>query len=303
MFNYLKNNWMKWYYDTPGNWTRSSDEQTFVVEYDCPRDTTVTLRESAIAACKSIRDTYSTDKFCLMLSGGSESEICVRSFALAKIPFHVYIGRYENDINLYDVSYAVTLCESMGLPYTILDFKLQKFLEKDAFGYGQHAQINEARLLPQLALCDLVDGIPIMSGGEPVLSRIGNDYAVKGTWIVEECENFWGWPKHFVRHNRVGIADWCRWSPELYQSWINLPWFQKLINDEYYGKLGAYSTKLQGYRHQFPELLPRIKKTGFEKIDSVFDEVNKYLLLARPIERSYAYTVEGFFTHQVHSQR
>jgi hypothetical protein len=302
MFNYLKNNWMKWYYDTPGNWVRENNNQIFKVEYNCVRNVDATLRSSAITACESIRDTYPTEQFSLMFSGGSESEICVRSFVLAKIPFHVYIGRYENDINLYDVSYAVTFCESMGLPYTILDFKLQNFLENDAFKYSEYAQINESRLLPQLALCDLVDGIPIMSGGEPVLSRIGSDYSTKGIWIIEEDENFWGWPKHFVRQNRVGIPDWCRWSPELYQAWINLPWFQKLINDEYYGKLGAYSTKLDGYKQQYPELLPRIKKTGFEKINNLFEELNRHLLLKRPVEKIYSYTVEGFFTHRLYSQ-
>ena len=303
MFNYLENNWMKWYYDTPDNWVRTDSKQQFVVEYDCARDTTCRLRSSAIAACQSIRDTYSNEKLSVMLSGGTESEICVRSFYLAQIPFHVYIGRYENDINLYDVCYAVTLCESLGVPYTLIDFQLKKFLEKDAARYSEHAQINESRLLPQLALCDLVDGIPIMGGGEPVLSRLGTDYSTKGVWIIEECENFWGWPKHFVRQGRIGIADWCRWTPTLYQSWINLPWFQRLTNDEYVGKLGAYSTKLSGYQAEFPELLPRVKKTGFEKIDHSFDEVNKYLLLMRPGEQSYLYTPEGFFKHELYDQR
>jgi hypothetical protein len=88
----------------------------------------------------------------------------------------------------------------------------------------------------------------------------------------------------------------------LYQAWINLPWFQKLINDEYYGKLGAYSTKLDGYKQQYPELLPRIKKTGFEKINNVFEELNRHLLLKRPVQKIYSYTVEGFFTHQLYSQ-
>jgi hypothetical protein len=302
MFNYLENNWVKWYYDVPENQIRNNNSQKFIVEHSLFRDTTCTLRDSAIAACQSIRDTYPDHKFSIMLSGGSESEICLRAFQLAKVPFRVYIGRYENDINLYDVSYAVTLCESIGIPYTIIDFQLKKFLEKDAVQYGDYAQIKESRLLPQLALCDLVDGIPIMGGGEPSVNRLNADYTVKGTWLLEESETFWGWTKYFVRKNRIAIPEWCRWSSQLHQSWINLPWFQKLINDEYPGKLSIHSTKLYGYQQQFPELLPRVKKTGFESINYIFNELNKHLLLTQLNQCSYFYTVEGFFDQQIHSQ-
>jgi hypothetical protein len=299
MINYLEKNWLTWCYDNPENLVRSNDAQIFKIQHHSQRDSSSTLRESAVAACHSIRETYPAGKFSIMLSGGSESEICLRSFLEAKIPFNVYIGRYENDINLYDVSFAITLCESLGISYTILDFKLQKFLESHAVDYSLYSQQNNSRLLPQLAMCDQVDGIPIMGGGEPYILKVENSNKQK-EWVLLISENSLGWFKYFVRQNREAIPYWCQWSPALYQSWMNLPWFQLLIHDKLHGN--AASNKISGYQKQFPELLTRMKKTGFEKVENLFDEVNLHLQTIMPSEQLYKYSIEGFFENKIHSQ-
>jgi hypothetical protein len=58
---------------------------------------------------------------------------------------------------------------------------------------------------------------------------------------------------------------------------MSMAWFKKLINDEYYGKLGTNSTKLIGYREAYPDMIDRQKKTGFENIDSLINEFALFL--------------------------
>jgi len=294
--NSFHDSWIKCYY-TP--------EQEFKVDYNCRRNTNVHLYTESVRTCQIIRDTFPSEKFSVMLSGGLESEIMVRAFQQANIPIDIYIGRYERDYNLYDVSYAVTLCESLQLPYKIIDFNLTKFLDNDIVSYAQLARISEARLLPQLALADLVDGMPIMGNGEPAPRRLQPDYETDpdSIWILDEDENFWGWPRYFAIQNRTAIPEWCRYTSDMYNAWMNLRWFNYLITNKIYGKTSTWSSKLFGYREAYPELLFRKKLTGFELIENKFQEVNIELDKLLPNQVSLTFTVEGFFNHELHDIR
>jgi hypothetical protein len=277
MFFYLQDNWTRWKYAEHHSIFRQSTNDTFQIELDPCFGPVASLREEAVKACRSIRDAYPNEQLCLMFSGGAESEIMVRAFLAAKIPFDVYIARFERDYNIYDVSHAVVACESMQVPYKIIDFNLEHFFEHRAEHYACESQIYEPLLLPHLAFSEIVNGVPILAGGEVALQRSNTDYSTRGTWLLEEKEYNWGWAKYFLGTDRPAIPDWCRWTQNLYLSWMQLNWFKRLVNDEYYGKLGINSTKIQGYREAWPELVPRVKAHGFEHIGNMVAELEKYL--------------------------
>jgi hypothetical protein len=303
--NSFHNNWIHCYYDTPEQVLRTSPDQTFKVDYKCPRNTNVHLYTESIRTCQTIRDDFPNERYSVFLSGGLESEIMVRAFQQANIPIDIYIGRYENDYNLYDVSYAITLCESLQLPYKIIDFNLGKFLDNDIYDYSKLAQISEARLLPQLALTDRVDGVLILGNGEPAPRRLEPNYETNpnSIWILDEDENFWGWPKYFTSQNRLAIPEWCRYTSDMYNSWMNLRWFNYLIDNKIYGKTSTWSSKLFGYREAYPELLFRKKLTGFELIENKFEVANIELDKLLPDQVSLTFTVEGFFNHELYDNR
>lgn len=298
MFFYLQDNWTHWNYAEHDSLFRQNLTDTFQVEFDSCPGTVASLRAESIAACESIRDTYPNERLCLMFSGGAESEVMVRAFLAAKIPIDVYIARFEKDYNIYDVSHAVVACEAMQVPYKIIDFDLTHFFEHRAEHYACASQIFEPFLLPHLAFSEMVDGVPILAGGEVALQRADSDYSKKGTWLVEEKEYNWGWAKYFLSTNRPAIPDWCRWTSNLYLSWMQLHWFKRLINDEYYGKLGINSTKIEGYREQWPELIPRVKAHGFEHIGNMVKELDTYLAVKynrKAHEARLTYTVDEFY--------
>lgn len=278
MFTYLENNWIRWYYDEdPSKIFRTSPDQTFHVDFDFDPTPCLDLRTETINACHSVRETYPNEKFSLMLSGGGESEMLVRAFREAKIPFRVFIGRYENNINEYDIHYAVKACESMDIPYTFLDFNITKFFENDVIDVSIKGQIPYSIICAVMAMTDMVDGVPILGDGNPEIYRCNKNYNKKGIWINVEPEFDYGRTKYFIRQNRPGISDWLRWSHTLLKSYAKTKWFNKLITDQYYGKLGVHSTKIQGYREAWPELEPRRKKHGCEPIQLLVDEVDKHL--------------------------
>jgi len=279
MFTYLENNWLRWYYDDdPYQIFRTDPGQVFNIDFTFDPTPCLDLRSEGIRACHSIRDHYPSEQFSLMFSGGAESEILVRAFRESGIPFKVYIGRYENEINGYDVDFATQACRTMGVPYTFLDFNLKKFLDNDVVDYSLKCEIPYASMCCIMALTDLVDGIPIMGDGNPELWRTTPGYNKPGTWINIEPEYDYGRTKYFIKQNRVGISDWLRWSHRLLKSYAKTKWFNQLTTNQIEGKRGVHSTKIQGYQEAWPELHTRIKKHGFELVWDDIQEINKILL-------------------------
>jgi hypothetical protein len=278
MFNHLENNWMSICYDDDlTKVRRTHPDQSFKVVIKQTTDPILDFRTECIKATRSIKDTYPNEKFSLMFSGGSESEMMVRAFKEAGLNFDVYIGKFNDNLNIYDVSYAVVACESLNIPYTIIDFDVKRFFENDALDYSLKSQVVIPLLLPQMALCDKVDGIPIMGGGELLLERVDKDYTKKGEWIVSDWEYNWCWTKYFSFIGRPAIVDWLRWTPNQFFSLFKTKWFDKITNDGYPGKLGISSTKIHGYREAWPELLIRQKKHGMEDIETWLIDVSAEL--------------------------
>jgi hypothetical protein len=86
-----------------------------------------------------------------------------------------------------------------------------------------------------------------------------------------------GWSKYIKTLNRPAVMEWWKWTPELVLAFTKTEWFNKLINDQYYGKLGVHSTKIIGYREAFPNLVLRGKKTGFESCMNLITEFENFL--------------------------
>lgn len=272
-----ENNWYSWYYGDLPAYSRQSGNLEFRTKFNSYSGPVGTFKEELIKAASSTVD-HSNGKISLLFSGGVDSEIMLRSFLEIKANIEVIIVRYENDYNLYDVSHAIVICESLNVPYTIVDFSLQKFYEHDAIKYSELSQIDRPKALPYCKILEMVDNFPVMAASDLSPYRTNDDYSVKGTWLNRCWEHDIGWSKFLRQINRPGIAEWLKWTPGLVLSYMNTTWFNNLVNDRYYGKLGSNSTKIIGYREAYPQLIDRVKKTGFEKIDYIANQVEKELI-------------------------
>jgi hypothetical protein len=232
--------------------------------------------ELKLAASTSI-DYYPNLKPSILFSGGVDSEIMLRSYLNIGVIPDVYIFRYENDYNIYDVSYAVTVCSSLDIKYNIIDFNLQKFYENEAEHFSEIAQIDRPNALPHCKFLEIIDGLPIMGASDISLIRTSNDYNVPGVWYIRCWEHDIGWSKYLRAINKPGIAEWFKWSPGLVQSFLQLNWCKQLVTDQYKGKLGTNSTKIIGYREAYPDLITRKKQTGFENIQILSSEFEIFL--------------------------
>ena len=272
-----ENNWYSWHYAEGSMFDRQTNSLQFKTSYKKFAGEVHSFDKELINATNSIRDTYSNLQPVVLFSGGIDSELVLRTCISIGLNPKVYIIRYENDYNLYDVSYAVTVCSILDIKYTIIDFNLTKFYENDAERISELAQIDRPRALPYCKFLEIVDGLPIMGEGDPYWVRLSDDYTLSNQWRYRELETFKGWHKYAIHLNKPAVVQFFKWSPGLVLSHSKLKWLQTLINDGYYGKLGTNSTKIIGYREVYPDILERKKQTGFENIDHLVVEFEKHL--------------------------
>lgn len=270
-----ENNWYTWSYNDK-LFGRQDGNDSFSTQFTSITKPVGTFKKELLNAARSTMD-HCDSKPVVLFSGGLDSEIMLRSFLEIGVIPEVVIARYENDYNIYDVSYAVTICSILNVPYKILDMNLAKFYENEAERYSELAQIDRPRALPYCKLLETIDGFPIMGASDLSPWRTNEDYSVKGIWMMRCWEHDIGWSKFLRKINKPGIAEWFKWTPGLVLSYLQTSWFKKLINDEYYGKLGSNSTKIIGYREAYPDILEREKQTGFEKADLLINEFEIFL--------------------------
>jgi hypothetical protein len=300
MIYFNENNWVTWSYnDQPIQGRSSSASDIFKVHHNPDPKPIGTFLEEGIRAAKSVANHYQGRQLDLFFSGGLDSEIMVRSFYAAGLKPRVHIVRYENDINLEDVSYAIAIANSLNIDYNIIDMNIKKFFENDAERIAEQAQMDRPRMLPSLIYGDLVDGVSILAMGEALWQRTDSDYSKKGTWQYWEIESDYACDKYNLFHGRESIHLWHRWTPELVLAHTKYKWFYKLINDGYPKRLGNTSTKIIGFKEEFPDLLERKKYTGFERISDLIIDFENFLkkknngLIHR---RQVEYSVDEYIT-------
>lgn len=272
-----ENNWYQWNYGVGEKFGRRTNKDERLVTSFLPYTGKIkSFRQELNNVASSIRDHYSNLSPCVMFSGGADSEVVIRSFLDIGITPDVYIFRYENDYNIYDVSYAITVCSMLGINYKLIDFNLKKFYENDAEQISEISQIDRPQALPQLKFMDYVDGLPVYGASDISLTRSNDNYSAKGTWNISCWEHDVGWSKYAKTINRPAVMEWFKWTPGVVISVTQLQWFKNLIDDQYIGKLGTNSTKILGYQEAYQDIINRSKKTGFEKLDTLSLELEKF---------------------------
>jgi hypothetical protein len=302
-----ENNWYQWQYGNDTIFGRQTDNKKLKTIYNRMDRPLLSFKEELIEAAKSSLDHYPGLRPCVFFSGGVDSELMLRTYIDIGANPKVYIIRYENDYNIYDVSYAVTICSLLNVDYTIIDFNLKKFYENDAEKISELAQIDRPRALPYCKFIEMIDGLPILGEGDPYWVRLNDDYSMPGQWRFRELETFIGWNKYALYLNKPSVVQFFKWTPGLILSHTNLIWLKKLITDQYIGKTGTNSTKILGYREVYPDLLNRKKQSGFEKIDSMVNDFEmclqqkyKGLLYRQTVDKTLdgLWTSISYSTHQ-----
>lgn len=275
-------NHFKFGYDRKPFVFRSSQEQNWYVEYGACQKAPLNFRDECFRTARMISQQGEKDIW-VLFSGGIDSEVTLQSFVQQKIPVRVAILRLKNDLNIHDISYAVIICEQLGIEYKFFDLDILSFWENEGVDYAKDTQCISPFLLSTMWLVDQIDGYPILGSGECLLvKRVPNDYIPgespysESAWDLWEKEKIAAWYRHFMIRDRSGCPGFFQYTPEIICSFLMDPFVKSLVSNQIIGKLTTESSKLKIYQQHF-QLLDRKKYTGFEKVDEPSKKLRRHL--------------------------
>jgi hypothetical protein len=259
------NGWLSWSFnDIPYSY-RKSKEDVYKFHVNSFVDRPVkTYKEELYNNAMAMRD-YFSDPFDVLLSGGIDSEVIVRTFKDLGIKHNTYIFKYKNNFNYREVNSAIDICQCLNIPYKIIDIDLQKFFETDAYDIFKASGCIRAGRLPHLKFFDYLDNIPIMGEGECYWWREkGLDYSKKSSWAFPMNESNHNCSIYLHKLGRENICDWYEFTPFFVKSFNNLPIIQDLINDKHLGKQSSWWARLPIHKEIWPDIKDKKKLIGYE---------------------------------------
>lgn len=237
-------------------------------------------REANGLACISIRNNFNKPLW-VLFSGGTDSEICIRSFRAAKIPIKIATLKFKNNKNQHDLIYVERLRKQLDLDVVYFELDIEDFFESSTlYGIVDPIQCVSPALACTLWLADQLDGVPIISQAEPYLKKeIPKDYIpgvssyVPSAWHLVESERLCSLYKHFIFQNRPAVPGFFQYLPEQFYTYLKYnPILQELIQNKITGKLGTRTSKNSMAYQFYPEIEPREKFTGHECLQAAHDK-------------------------------
>jgi hypothetical protein len=254
---FYKDNWFTWYYDGIEKGPKTSLDSKFTIS----TKPTITrkvknFKEEVLLNASLTRDCF-TEPFDLLFSGGADSEIVLRSYHELNIPVNVFIFKYENNYNFFDVSHALRICNELNIEPKVVDFNLQKFFENDAYETWATGYYLSSGQLPLMKMMDYLDNIPIAGSGNPVWIYHSNQ------WQLDLSELFHSQSIYCSTVKRTAIIDWFEYSPEVILSYTEHPITKDLF------KTPGSALKFEKHKHLlykkfWSTLQLRPKYIGFE---------------------------------------
>lgn len=212
-----------------------------------------------------MRDSFN-EPFDVLLSGGIDSEVVVRTFKELGITHNTFIFRYEDNLNIRDINSSIQICEALAIPYKIIDFNLTKFYQSnESVDLYNNTFVPNLTSLSRIKWLDFLDNIPVFGEGEPYWGRDNRaDYSQKSSWswYLSERELFISLNHNYIKRPIVG--EWYQFTPEVNHGFFNDAMIAELLDDKIKGKQGTLTTRLALHRKFWPSIKEKSKLTGYE---------------------------------------
>lgn len=224
-----------------------------------------TLKEELFNNASKIRDYY-TGPFDVLYSGGIDSEVVLRVFKELGIKHNTIIVKYKNGYNHREITNAIETVKSLNIPYTLIDFDLEKFYETEAYDLSIESSCIRVGRATHIKFCkDFCDNIPVMGEGDVYWRRdLGTDYSKPSAWRFIIAEDSHNCGMFMTKLGRENVCDFFEFTPNIIKAYNNYPLVQQLLNDKISGKTSNWSSKWLIYRDIWPDLVQRVKLTGLE---------------------------------------
>ena len=221
----------------------------------------------------------------IMLSGGKDSEVVVRSFFEQGITIRVNIIKFKNSLNNHDIKDAFITCKKLQITPVIHEIDILNFLENDYKEYAEKSQTFHATHFVLTWLLERLKGFPIMGFGVPhIVNEHYQRYIYTDTtgrirhrkmpsdivgteWKYKVSENLQlPMLKFLIKNKKPGVVHFFSYTPELLVSYYNDKFFQDFLSHPNPGVIKD-TNKFKIMEKHFPKLQQKSKLHGYEHID------------------------------------
>lgn len=206
--------------------------------------------------------------FVVMFSGGTDSEIVLRSFIKIGIkPRCVFISfPGEYDLNVQDLINASTVCNELDLDLEIVEHDVFDF-----YNSGEAADFAKEIQCRQMAYLNVYYnikklGVPAIMGGEMMLRKtVFTNKPAEWYYCFRENEDASAM-RFSLKYNIPLVNEWFSYTPEMVAYYLEHPTIVKLVTNQMPYKLSTVSSKNAILSELLPEITIKNKTHGFEKM-------------------------------------
>jgi hypothetical protein len=260
-------------YDSEKLNLRSSDNSIFHCYYSKAKYLPISFKEECIKTCHKIADVaeHLGRTPIVLLSGGLDSEVVIRSFLESGRKFKTVSHRFENNLNKHEIDYVIKLGESKNIDVNFLDLSVIEWLGSDeSLKMAEISKCAYSEMLPTMKLMHEVyfnlNGLPILGNGD-FYATIENNQ-----WKYIEFEYIVAWMRYCVEMQIISSVNFFQQTPELTLSMALDPIIVSAIRENY--ELNLRSAKYLVYKKYWKDIELRKKYNGAELIQTVCDKIN-----------------------------
>jgi hypothetical protein len=269
-----------------------------LVDFTCKYSKASYMPESFKEECiKTARDlSYSANQLgrvpVILLSGGLDSHVVVRSFEESGAKFHTATTRFAKGFNEHELVYVEQIKHQLNLSHEYLDIDIETWLSSDEAMYlAEQSLCAYPQMLPTMKLMKRVweqGGMPILGNGDFYAIRNINptwrlldSTAPKYKWEYVEYEYILAWFRFAIQNKILGGLGFFQHTPEITLAMGIEDHIVSMIQGSDEGKQSTRSSKYLVYKKYWPDFQDRQKYHGGEKISGLCDMIRKNILLPK----------------------
>lgn len=250
---------------------REHDEEQFKLVFgDSISDCKDWATELTISVDKLVSD-HGTD-LAVFYSGGSDSEVVIRTLLALGIKPEVHIIQFADGLNEHEVQHAFKNCEAFGLEPHVWHHDAMRYIKDDMYlDFATKYQCSQIAYLKVLEYAKRLDK-PVVMGGEIYLQKHQHhdDGALHAptSWyyVYREDEDGVTYRYSYDTGHPV-INEFFTYTPNLLYSWLTHPRIKSITNNEEPGKITLLSIKARVYEQQLGyALTAKNKFHGYEAL-------------------------------------
>lgn len=201
----------------------------------------------------------------VFFSGGTDSEVVLRTFVSIKIKPRTVFIKFKNDYNLSDILMATKICQELDIKLEVIEVDILDF-----YYSGKAWDLAEQIHCRQIAYLNVFYQIkklsaPAVMGGEMLLRRHTSKEGSKWYYCFRENEDASA-IRFSLKYNIPLVNEWFSYTPEMMAYYLQHPKIDWLISERYNYKMSSVTSKNAILKTYLPDIVEKVKTTGYEKL-------------------------------------